>query len=73
MALEMLNKDTLKVTMDTYIFQDETGPFYYKEWTDEEGRVVDSILRDKDGYEINDPLLLDEVYEWFNSQAKAEN
>ena len=51
----------MTVTEVEYTLQDETGAFYYKEWLNEKGKIIDSMLVDKDGYQINDPALLEEV------------
>lgn len=37
------------------------------EYTDNNGKVVDSIVRDKEGYEIDDLALTDEVWEFLDS------
>ncbi len=63
MGLEILKTESQKVNMHTFTFRDKTGVFYYKEWEDGEGRVVDHVLRDKDGHEIDDPALLERVYD----------
>lgn len=59
--MELLNKTGMTVTEVEYTLQDETGAFYYKEWLNEKGKIIDSMLMDKDGYQINDPSLLEEV------------
>jgi hypothetical protein len=38
------------------------------EYTDNNGKVVDSIVRDKDGYELEDLALIDEVYNFLDAQ-----
>ncbi len=38
------------------------------EYTDNNGKVVDSIVRDKDGYELEDLALIDEVYNFLDTQ-----
>ena len=38
------------------------------EYTDNNGKVVDSIVRDKDGYELEDLALIDEVYDFLDTQ-----
>ena len=38
------------------------------EYTDNNGKVVDSIVRDKDGYELEDPALIEEVYNFLDAQ-----
>ena len=37
------------------------------EYTDTNGKIVDSIVRDKEGYEIDDLALIDEVWEFLDS------
>lgn len=59
--MELLGKTGMTVTEVEYTLQDETGAFYYKEWLNEKGKIIDSMLVDKDGYQINDPALLEEV------------
>ena len=59
--MELLSKTGMTVTEVEYTLQDETGAFYYKEWLNEKGKIIDSMLVDKDGYQINDPALLEEV------------
>lgn len=62
--MELLNKTVSTVTEVTYALQDETSAFYYKEFLNEKGKVIDSLLRDKDGFEIDDPALLEKVEEF---------
>lgn len=59
--MELLNKTESQVTEVVFTLQDETGAFYYKEWLNGSGKLIDSMLVDKDGYQINDPVLLEEV------------
>ena len=66
--MELLNKIESTVTEVTYTFQDKTSVFYYKEWLDDSGKVIDCLIRDKDGSEIDDPLLFEEVQEFIDSQ-----
>jgi len=65
---ELLKHETSsQVVEHTYTFQDETGVVIYKEWIDESGSVMDFTLRDKDGYEIDDPELLDRIMEFLEA------
>lgn len=59
--MELLSKTGMTVTEVEFTLQDETGAFYYKEWLNEKGKIIDSMLIDKDGHQINDPVLLEEV------------
>jgi hypothetical protein len=64
--MELLKKEEVNVIENTYTIQDETSVFYYKEFLNSKGKVVDSFLRDKDGFEIDDPILLEEVEEFID-------
>lgn len=65
--MQMLVKTESTVTEVVYTLQDEVSPFYYKEWRNDSGRVVDAMLVDKDGYQIDDPSLLEEVEQYLES------
>ena len=66
MKLQLLNKAESVVTQNVYTIQDENGAFYYKEWLSE-GKVIDAILMDRDGYQIDDADLLEQVEEYLDS------
>ena len=59
--MKLLNKVETIVTEVAYTLQDDISSFYYIEWVDNHGDVYDTILRDKDGFTIDDPALLEEV------------
>ena len=64
----LLNHDVMRsVEEHTYILQDDNGKLVYKEWIDEKGEVVDSVLRDKDGYAIEDWELYDKVQNFIDN------
>lgn len=64
----LLHHDVMScVEEHTYILQDDNGKLVYKEWIDEKGEVVDSVLRDKDGYAIEDWELYDKVQNFIDS------
>lgn len=50
----------------SYTLQDDVSPFHYKEWLNAKGQVIDFVLRDKDGFEIDDPELLERVQEFID-------
>ena len=70
--MELLKKEEVNVIENTYTLQDETSVFYYKELIDSKGRVVDAFLRDKDGFEIDDAGLLEEVEEFIDSLEQLD-
>ena len=66
--MELLDRvEIASVTEVTYTLQDDVSTFYYKEWLNDGGEVVDFVIRDKDGYEIDDPALLDEVLSFLDT------
>ena len=66
--MELLNRvEVATVTEVTYTFQDDVSTFYYKEWMNDAGEIVDFVIRDKDGHEIDDPELLDEVLSFLDT------
>ena len=65
--MELLKKEEVNVIEKTYTLQDGTSVFYYKEFINSKGKVVDAFLRDKDGFEIDDPILLEEVEEFVDN------
>jgi hypothetical protein len=66
--MKLLSKTELTVTEVTYTLEDETSVFYYKEWLNDSGKVIDCLMRDKDGYDIDDSLLFEQVQEFIDSQ-----
>jgi len=65
--MELLNTTKSIVTEVTYTLKDDISAFYYKEWLDDSGKVVDCDLRDKDGNNIHDPILLEEVQQFIDN------
>ena len=65
--MELLKKEEVNVIENTYTLQDGTSVFYYKEFINSKGKVVDAFLRDKDGFEIDDSILLEEVEEFVDN------
>lgn len=64
--MNLLAKSLCAVTEVEYVLHDETSVFYYKEWI-HEGKVIDCILRDKDGNSIDDANLLEAVQEYVDT------
>ena len=66
--MEILNHVFYEVVEHCYIIQHPTeGVIVYKEWLDDSGKVIDSELRSKSGYDIDDPILFEEVCEMIDS------
>ena len=67
---EILNHDTSgPITEETFILQDSEGKLIYKEWLNEKGKVIDFQLRDKDGFSIDDPELVERIQEFLEEQG----
>ena len=65
---ELLKHETFSELVEhTYTLKDEVGVLIYKEWVDQSGSVIDFTLRNKDGEDIGDPELFDQVMESIES------
>jgi len=65
---ELLKHETFSELVEhTYTLKDETGVLVYKEWVDQSGSVIDFTLRNKDGEDIDDPELFDQVMEFIDT------
>jgi len=68
--MELLQHDIyVNAIENTYTIQHPTeGVLVYKEWIDSEnGKCIDFVLRSKDGYEIDDAGLVEEVQEFVDN------
>ena len=70
--MEILSKVETKVTEVVYTIQDDVSAFYYKEWIDDSGKCIDAQLVDKDGYQIDDPVLMDCVQTFVDQLEDTE-
>ena len=70
--MKLLNSTQSQVTVQEFTIEDETSVFIYKEII-EDGNVIDSILRDKDGFEIDDPALFDEACNFVDTLLQNEH
>jgi hypothetical protein len=67
--MEILHTETEVLTVQRTTLQLADGSVVrVLEYTDNNGKVVDSIVRDKDGYELEDLALIDEVYDFLDTQ-----
>jgi hypothetical protein len=65
--MKLLDKTESTVTEVVYTIKDEVSTFFYKEWRNDSGKVIDAVLRDKDGFEIDNPVILEMVEEYLDS------
>lgn len=55
-------KTTTNTTQETYTIRLNDGTTYhYTEWLDDRGKVIDMAILDKDGYEVFDSALLEQI------------
>lgn len=67
---EILNHFILRpLTKHTFILQDSEGKIVYKEWLNDQGKCIDVELRDKDGFSIDDPELVESIQEFLSDQG----
>ena len=70
--IEILHTETEVLTVQRTTLQMPDGLIVrVLEYTDSNGKVVDSIVRDKHGYEIEDLALIDEVYGFLDAKYLA--
>lgn len=69
MSLQLINHVESTVTEVVFTFQDDLSPFYYKEWRNDSGKVIDSRLEDKDGKQMDDMELLEEVQKYVDDNG----
>lgn len=71
--IEILHTETEVLTVERTTLQMPDGSIIrVLEFTDSNGKVVDSIVRDKDGYLIDDLVLTDEIYDFLDSRINTE-
>lgn len=65
--MQLLNHTSIITREESYTIQHPTeGVIHCKEYHDQSGKVIDSILRSKHGYEIDDPNLADEIWSFID-------
>lgn len=71
--MEILHTETEVLTVERTTLQMPDGLIIrVLEYTDSNGKVVDSIVRDKHGYEVDDLNLIVKVYEYLDSRINTE-
>lgn len=71
--MEILNKTTAYTREDTYVLEhSKEGVIIYKEWLDDKGKVVDSVVRSKSGHDIEDPILIQEIWEFIDQLENSK-
>ena len=69
MKIELLNTVTEQPVKEiTYTLQHPTeGVLIYKEWVNEKDKLIDSTLMSKHGHTINDPSLVEEIWDFIDN------
>ena len=65
--MKLVSKTEHRVIEVEYVLDTTKGQIFYKEWQDERGRVIDAAMRDKDGFEIYDAALFEEIEEYVDT------
>ena len=75
MEIELLNQEPPRELIETtYFLRDEEGVLIYKEWTDKKtGTIVDSLLRSKHGYEVQEYETFAAVQEFVENLKEQSN
>lgn len=66
--MQLVTKSEALVREVTYVLQQNQWTLTYKEWLDGSGSIVDYVLRDKNGHDIYNPELLEEIHEFIDQQ-----
>ena len=61
--MNIISQESNSVTETTYFLEDNGKKLVYKEWLNQKGKVIDEVLRDQNGNDIDDPALLERVQE----------
>jgi hypothetical protein len=72
MKIEAFTKEFLKVV--SYRVEDvpEVGTVIYTEYYNENDRIVDTVIRTEDGYDIDVPSILEEVQNFVNEEMNVK-
>lgn len=72
--MELIYESKTTVTEAEYRFQLSDGlVVIYKEWLNDSGKVIDAVLRSKQGYDIDDAALLEKIQEEVDKKLKTIN
>ena len=66
--MNIISQESNTVTETTYFLEDNGKKLVYKEWLNQKGKVIDEVLRDQNGNDIDDPALLERVQEAVDAQ-----
>ena len=71
--MKIKNKVTESITTESYEVECDgtNGPmtFIYIDYLNEKGKVIDSVLRTVEGYDVDVPGLMEEIQEFIDQNA----
>ena len=70
--MQITSHTSATITTETYFITTEQGPVVYTEYLNDKGKVIDCTLRDDDGNNIDDAALLEQVQQFVDNQALAD-
>ncbi|TXG76204.1 hypothetical protein E6Q11_05225 [Candidatus Dojkabacteria bacterium] len=73
--MKIILSSTEQVTANIYQVENNGGKYTYKEWVNEKGKVVDFILLDQDGHEMDSAEnsdFIDEICELIDGPTVTE-
>ena len=70
MNIKLNEHQTSTVTTDTFQFEVNDQFITYIEYLNDKGKIIDCNLRDVDGDEIDNSLLLEEIQNFVDSMQK---
>ena len=66
--MKLLAVDSNPVTVKTYTVEREGDTYFYIDYINDQGKIVDSILRTTEGYEVDVPALFEEIQEFVDQE-----
>ena len=70
--MKIISQTTDTIKRETYnLTAEDHGPVTYIEYRDSYNHIIDCNLRDENGNEIENPILLEEVQEFINSHEDS--
>lgn len=75
--MNILEHTTIKVQEENYVIDHpKFGIVRYKEYLDERGKVIDTVIRSKGGYDMSEEVgLVHEIWDYLNAldNEKGDN
>lgn len=69
--MQLVERSEALVHQVTYVLQQNQWTFVYKEWLDASGGIIDFVLRDKDGHDVHNENVLEEIQEFVDRHESS--